>query len=59
MLRVENPKHEKNEVLRRMWDRVLDHMERDGSAGSDKKPCRVNKGQGGGPLHFHPFFSLS
>jgi len=26
-LRVENPKHEKNEVLRRMWDRVLDHME--------------------------------
>jgi len=43
MLRVENPKHEKNEVLRmvefqrcetgkersssRMWDRVLDYME--------------------------------
>ena len=21
-----------------MWDRVLDHMERDGSAGADRKP---------------------
>jgi hypothetical protein len=29
---------EKNKVLRRMWDRVLDHMEQNGSSGSDKKP---------------------
>jgi hypothetical protein len=50
MLRVENPKHDKNEGLRivecrrhetgeerrlrSMWDRVLDHME---TGGTDKK----------------------
>jgi len=37
MLRVENPKHEKNEVLRRMWDRVLDHMEQNGSGGGKEQ----------------------
>jgi len=28
---------EKNEVLRRMWDRVLDHMEQNGSGGGKEQ----------------------
>jgi len=37
MLRVADLRHEKNEVLRRMWDRVLDHMEQNGSGGGKEQ----------------------